>query len=83
MIPEKVKLKEVHNGFSERDIHSKAILNQDRNALLRYKIQKNRMSNVSSTSNEVQSLRTEFDEVKSEISEIKNLLQKIIKGLEQ
>lgn len=78
-----MKLKESHNGFTEREIHSKALLNQDTNALLKYKIQKNRMSNVSSTMNELQNLKTEFDEVKSEISEIKNLLHKIIKDLEQ
>lgn len=83
MISEKIKLKEVHNGFSERDIHSKAILNQDVNALLRYKIQKNKLSSVSSTSNELQSLKAEFDTVKIEILEIKSLLQKIVKGLEQ
>lgn len=83
MTSEKLKLKETHNGFSERDIHSKAILNQDRNALLKYKIQRSKLSSASATSQELQSLKTEFTEMKTEISELKSLLHKIAKGLEQ
>ena len=82
MNSEKIKLKEVHNGFSERDIHSKAILNQDKNALLRYKIQRNRLNIVTSTSQELKTMREEFDELKTEITELKSLLQKIARGLE-
>lgn len=80
MKKEIVKLKEVHNGFSERDIHSKAILSKDRDALLKYKIQKNRMNSLSSTAKDVESLRSEFLSLKEELSEIKNLLLKITTG---
>ncbi len=82
MNSEKLKLKEVHNGFSERDIHSKAILNQDRSALLKYKIQRNRLDSAASTSNDLRAMREEFDELKTEITELKSLLQKIARGLE-
>lgn len=82
MNSEKIQLKEKHNGFSERDIHSKAILNQDKNALLKYKIQKSKLSNADVTSKELQSLKSEFIDMKQEIFEIKNLLHRIIRGLE-
>lgn len=83
MNSEKVKLKEIHNGFSERDIHSKAILNQDMNALLKYKIQRSKLSSATTASQELRILKSEFDQIKTEISELKSLLQKIAKGLEQ
>ena len=83
MNSEKLKLKESHNGFSERDIHSKAILNQDRSALIKYKIQRNRLDSATSTSSEVKAIKEEFDDLKKEIKELKSLLQTIARGLEQ
>lgn len=82
MNQEKIQLKENHNGFSERDIHSKAILNQDKNALLRYKIQKSKLSNAAVTSKELQSLKSEFIDMKEDMKEMKILLNRIIRGLE-
>lgn len=75
---EKIKLKEVHNGFSERDIHSKAILNQDRDAFLKYKIQRQRTSRIDENAADMTKFRTEVLELKSEVAEIKNLLLKLI-----
>ena len=83
MKTENLKLKESHNGFSERDIHSKAILNQDKNALLRYKIQRSRMIEMSEKSHEIQTIREELNDIKNEFHEMKLLLKKIAKGLEQ
>lgn len=83
MKTEHIKLKESHNGFSERDVHSKAILNHDRNALLRYKIQRNRMIEMSEQSHEIQTLREELSDIKNDFHEMKLLLKKIAKGLEQ
>lgn len=80
MKQEIVKLKEIHNGFSERDIHSKAILNRDKDALLKYKIQKNRLNSVSSNAKEIESLKNEVISVREELNEIKNLLLKITVG---
>jgi hypothetical protein len=75
-----IKLKEVHNGFSERDIHSKAILSRDNDSLLKYKIQKNRMNSISSSAKEMESLKSEFISIKEELNEIRNLLLRITAG---
>ena len=80
MNSEIIKLKETHNGFSERDIHSKAIISKDTDALLKYKIQKNRMTSISSNARELESIRSEFNSLREEMSEIKHLLLKITAG---
>jgi hypothetical protein len=72
-----VKLKETKNGLSERDLHSKAILNTDNSLLLKYKIQKSRQMNVQNNSTEIERLKSEFQSLKSEISEIKQILLQI------
>lgn len=78
MASEKIKLKEVHNGFSERDIHSKAILNQDRDALLKYKIQRQRTNKINESAADMTKFRIEISDIKMEVAEIKNLLLKLI-----
>lgn len=80
MKKEIVKLKETHNGFSERDIHSKAILSRDRDALLKYKIQKTKMNSVASNMKEMESIKEEVLSIREELSEIKNILLRITEG---
>jgi hypothetical protein len=80
MNSEIIKLKETHNGFSERDIHSKAIISKDADSLLKYKIQKNRMGHIASNARELESIRSEFNSLREELGEIKHLLLKITAG---
>ena len=42
---EKLKMKEIVGGFTERDINSKALLNTDKDSFLKYKIQKSKFQN--------------------------------------
>ncbi len=79
MIVEKIKIAEPVRGFTERDKNSKAILNTDMDALLKYKIQKRRMSDINKSRNEITLIRGEVDSIKSDLSEIKHLLLKITK----
>lgn len=74
---EKLELKETRSGFSERDLHSKAILNNDRESYLKYRIQKNR---VTSSKEEMKQMRDDVDSLKQDISDIKSLLLKITEG---
>ena len=76
---EKIKMKEVVGGFTERDINSKALLNTDIDSLMQYKIQKRRISGTQ----EVEKMRIEMTELKSELSEIKALLLTIAKSNQQ
>lgn len=75
-----IELKETRNGFSLRDLHSKAILNKDQDSLIKYKIQRNKMARLSANSNEIQSVREEVESLKDEIREMKNLLLQITAG---
>lgn len=77
---ENIELNEARNGFSHRDLHSKAILNSDSDSLLRYKIQRNKMRTLSASTSEIEKLRSEFTSLKSEISELKSLLLQITAG---
>lgn len=74
---EKLELKETKSGFSERDLYSKAILNNDREAYLKYRIQKNR---VTSSKEEMKQMRDDVDSLRKDISDIKTLLLKITEG---
>jgi len=73
---EKLKMKEVVGGFTERDVNSKALLNTDMESLLRYKIQKRKLGN----SSEVEKMRDEVTNLKNEMIEIKELLLTLIKS---
>ena len=79
MIAEKIKITEPVRGFTERDRNSKAILNTDMDSLLKYKIQKRKISDINKSRNEIVIIREEIDNIKLDISEIKQLLLKITK----
>lgn len=75
-----IELKESRNGFSHRDLHSKAILNQDQDSLIKYKIQRSRMARVNENANEIQSVKEDVQSLRNEIQEIKSLLLQITAG---
>ena len=79
MIVEKILIAEPVRGFTERDRNSKAILNTDIDSLLKYKIQKRKLSDINKSRNEIVIIREEIDNIKLDISEIKQLLLKITK----
>ena len=79
MIVEKIKIAEPIRGFTERDKNSKAILNTDMDSLLKYKIQKRKISDINKSRNEITLIRGEVDSIKSDLNEIKHLLLKITK----
>ena len=79
----KVRVIEPVQGFTERDMSSKAILNTDIDALLRYKIQKRKISDINRNRNELTAMQVEIDGIKSDLGEIKSLLLKITKEREQ
>lgn len=73
----KVELKEKTLGFTERDINSKAILNTDVGALLKYKIQKYRSEKIRESAAELSKVKSDINNIRNELCEIKNLLLKI------
>jgi hypothetical protein len=79
MIVEKIKIVEPVRGFTERDKNSKAILNTDMDSLLKYKIQKRKISDINKSTNEIGLIRKEVDQIKSDLTEIKNMLLQITK----
>ena len=79
MIAEKIKIAEPVRGFTERDRNSKAILNTDMDSLLKYKIQKRKISDINKSTNEIGLIRKEVDQIKSDLTEIKNMLLQITK----
>lgn len=76
MMPQKLKILEPVSGFTERDAHSKAILNTDIDLLLKYKIQRRKMAN----SKEIENIREDVINLKNEMIEIKELLLTLIKS---
>lgn len=68
---ERLELREQALGFTERDANSKAILNTDKNALLKYKLQRERHQQ---STQEVNKMRDEICILKDELCEIKRLL---------
>jgi hypothetical protein len=80
MIVEKIKIAEPVRGFTERDRTSKAILNTDMDSLLKYKIQKRKISDINKSRNDIALIRDEVDSIKSDLSEIKQLLLQITKS---
>lgn len=78
----KVRVSEPIQGFTERDMSSKAILNTDIDALLRYKIQKRKISDINRNRSELTAMQVEIDDIKSDLGEIKSLLLKITKERE-
>jgi hypothetical protein len=76
---DKLKMKEVVSGLGERDVNSKALLNNDYDSLLKYRIQRRRNSQQG---NEIELVRNEVVQLKSELQEIKELLLTITKSKE-
>lgn len=74
---DKLIVKEPVHGFTERDGKSKALLNTDRDSLLRHKIQRRKFSQINKNENELITVKSEIDQMKSELSEIKELLLQI------
>ena len=74
MMPQKLKISEPVHGFTERDAHSKAILNTDVDSLLRYKIQKKKLKDINSNKEEILSVKMEVEQIKNDLVEIKTLL---------
>jgi hypothetical protein len=70
----RIELKDKIAGFTERDAHSKAILNTDRDALLKYRIQKQRYSKLNQNNEELNKMKTELSDLKNDLCEIKQLL---------
>jgi hypothetical protein len=77
MIQEKIKLVEPLNGFTERDKHSKAILNTDVDSYLKYKIQRRNLSDINKSTQELGVIRNEVNELKKDLTEIKTMLLQI------
>jgi hypothetical protein len=77
---ENIELSEKRNGFSHRDMHSKAILNSDQSNLLKYKIQRNKMARLSATTVDMENMREEVNTLREELKEIKSLLLQITVG---
>ena len=73
----KVPIIEPVQGFTERDIHSKAILNTDVDSLLKYKIQKRKFTEINKGAEELSQIRNEVHLMKTELSDIKRMLLQI------
>ena len=64
----RIELSEPIQGFTERDAHSKALLNTDLNGLKKYKLQRERhfqnIQEMSRVKSDISSLRDEMKEIK-------------------
>ena len=64
----KIELSDPIHGFTERDAHSKALLNTDLNGLKKYKLQRERhfqnIQEMSRVKSDISSLRDEMREIK-------------------
>ena len=77
MIQEKIKLAEPLNGFTERDKHSKAILNTDMDSYLKSKVQRRNMLDINKSTQDLGVIRNEVNELKKDLTEIKSMLLQI------
>jgi hypothetical protein len=71
-----VELEEKVNGFTERDTHSKALLNTDLESYLNYKKRKQK---VISQNKEMDNMKSQINEMRGEMSEIRDLLQQLLR----
>lgn len=74
MIPKKLIVADAYAGFTERESHSKALLNTDVQSLLKYKIQRKKFTGGTQ---DIERMKSEVNEIREELSEIKALLLKI------
>ena len=72
----RIELSEPIHGFTERDAHSKALLNTDLSGLMKYKLQRQRHFESIQEMNKVKS---DIVSLKDELKEIKELLLMISK----
>lgn len=77
MRTEKLVVVDAVSGFTERESHSKAILNTDVDSLLSYKIRKRKFSEMRRTTDDMTNVKNEVEQIKSDLSEIKQLLLQI------
>lgn len=80
MTVEKIKVLEPTHGFTERDKNSKAILNTDADALLKYKIHRKKILDINKNNEELNTMREEIGALKNDIGEIKSMLLAIIQS---
>jgi hypothetical protein len=78
----RLRISDPVRGFTERDAHSKAILNTDIDSLLKYKIQKRKSIDINKNSSEIDALKNEIVQLKCDLTDIKTLLLKITKERE-
>ena len=74
-----IQLSEKVSGFSERDLHSRAILNTDTDGLLRYKMQRQRALRDNKSGEDIIIVKEELSSLKNELRDIKEMLLKITK----
>lgn len=72
----RIELSEPIHGFTERDAHSKALLNTDLSGLMKYKMQRERHFQGIQEMNKVKS---EISSLKDEMKEIKQLILNLSK----
>ena len=73
-----VELEEKVAGITHRDMHSKALLNSDMDAFLKYKKNKQRMLDHKNTKQNVTDLKEELCHLKNEISQIKEMITLLV-----
>ena len=67
----RIELSDPIQGFTERDAHSKALLNTDLSGLMKYKLQRERhFQNIQ----EMNRVKSDISSLKEELVEIKQLL---------
>ncbi len=72
----RIELSEPIHGFTERDAHSKALLNTDLNGLKKYKLQRERhFQNIQ----EMNRVKSDIVSLKNDLKEIKDILLVISK----
>jgi hypothetical protein len=72
----RIELSEPIHGFTERDAHSKALLNTDLSGLMKYKLQRERhFQNIQ----EMNRVKSDIVSLKNDLKEIKDILLVISK----
>jgi len=74
---EKLIVKDAVSGFTERESHSKALLNTDVDSLLSYKLRKRKFNEMRKNSDEMITVKNEVEQIKLDLVEIKQLLLQI------
>jgi len=73
----RIELSEPIHGFTQRDAHSKALLNTDLSGLTKYKLQRERhFQNIQ----EMNKVKSDISSLRDELKEIKHLLLALSKN---